>query len=262
LTGNASYDQAQAGIGHKKEKNYQGINGDGRFDRFDKGDGPDYVTMQKMGPMVGLREPEQVLRLNNILNELGLDSASVGSAIAWAMELFQRGIITAKETGGLDLSWGNYQTVETLLFMIANREGFGDVIADSSRAVERGKYPEEALHYRMAVKGLFQSDPHDSRILKAFALGHAWHGPSPQSPHAGNKRQDQRQQRALDVSLRRVHGGRPYQLSGEGIRRPALRKYLRRRRFGWHVPFFHQTVQFSLHRRFGGFRPPACRAYR
>lgn len=171
LTGNASYDPAQAGIEHKKEKNYRGVNGDGKFDRFDKGDGPEYVTLQKMGPMVGLREPEQVLRLNNILNELGLDSSSAGSAIAWAMELYQRGIITDKETGGLDLSWGNYQVVEKLLFMTARREGFGDVIADSSRAVERGKYPHEALKYRMAVKGLFQSDPHDARILKGFALG-------------------------------------------------------------------------------------------
>lgn len=173
LTGNASYDQAQAGIEHKKEKSYRGVDGDGSFDRYDKGDGPEYVTMVKMGPMVGLSEPEHVLRLNNILNELGLDSSSLGSAIAWAMELYQRGIIGDKETGGLDLSWGNYRSVEALLFMTANREGFGDVIADSSRAVERGKYPEEALKYRMAVKGLFQSDPHDSRILKGFALGHA-----------------------------------------------------------------------------------------
>ena len=171
LTGNASYDQDQAGLEHKKEKTYRGINGDGKYDRYDKGDGPEYVTLQKLGPMVGLREPEQVLRLNNILNELGMDSASAGSAIAWAMELYQRGIITAKETGGLDLSWGNYQVVEKLLFMTAKREGFGDVIADSSRAVERGKYPAEALDYLMAVKGLFQSDPHDSRILKGFALG-------------------------------------------------------------------------------------------
>jgi aldehyde:ferredoxin oxidoreductase len=55
--------------------------------------------------------------------------------------------------------------------MTAKREGFGDTIADSARAVERGKYPAQALDYRMTVKGLFQSDPHDARILKAFALG-------------------------------------------------------------------------------------------
>ena len=171
VVGNAGYDERQAEVGHRREKNYRGIRGDGAYDRHDKGDGPDYVTLGKMGPMIGIREPEQVLRLNNILNDLGLDSASTGSAIAWAMELFQRGILTTKETGGLELTWGNYEVIEKLLYMTARREGFGDVIADSARAVERGRYPKEALKYRMAVKGLFQSDPHDARIIKGFALG-------------------------------------------------------------------------------------------
>jgi aldehyde:ferredoxin oxidoreductase len=76
-----------------------------------------------------------------------------------------------KETGGLDLTWGKYDVIEKLLYMTSRREGFGDVIADSARAVERGRYPAEALKYRMAVKGLFQSDPHDARIIKGFALG-------------------------------------------------------------------------------------------
>ena len=171
LTGNASYDKAQASVEHGKQRNYNGILNDGKYDQYDKGDGPEYVTLGKFGPLIGIAEPEQVLRLNNILNDLGLDSASTGSSIAWAMELYQRGIITQKDTGGLDLSWGNYEAIEKLLFMTAKREGFGDTIADSARAVERGKYPAAALDYRMTVKGLFQSDPHDARILKAFALG-------------------------------------------------------------------------------------------
>ena len=171
LTGNASYDKAQAEVEHGKERTYNGIHHDGKYDKYDKGDGPEYVTLGKFGPLIGIKEPEQVLRLNNILNDLGLDSASTGSSIAWAMELYQRGIITQKDTDGLDLGWGNYEVIEKLLFMTAKREGFGDTIADSARAVERGKYPVEALDYRMAVKGLFQSDPHDARILKAFALG-------------------------------------------------------------------------------------------
>ena len=171
IKGNASYDKAQADIDHHKRRTYNGIKNDGHFDKYDKGDGPEYVTLGKFGPMIGLRQPEQVLRLNNILNDLGLDSASTGSSIAWAMELWQRGIIDASHTGGLDLSWGNYEVIEKLLFLTSRREGFGDTIADSARAVERGKYPAQALDYRMAVKGLFQSDPHDARILKAFALG-------------------------------------------------------------------------------------------
>jgi aldehyde:ferredoxin oxidoreductase len=140
-------------------------------DRYGRGDGPEYVTLGKFGPNLGIDRVEPVIRLNNICNDLGLDTASMGSAISWAMELYQRGVITTAETGGLELKWGDAELVERLLSMTALREGFGNVLADSTRAVEEGHYPSEALRYRMAVKGLMQSDPHDARILKAFALG-------------------------------------------------------------------------------------------
>ncbi|MEO5897612.1 MAG: aldehyde ferredoxin oxidoreductase C-terminal domain-containing protein [Vicinamibacterales bacterium] len=140
-------------------------------DKYGRGDGPEYVTLGKFGPNVGIDRIESVIRLNNICNDLGLDTASTGSTIAWAFELFQRGIINTTHTGGLELAWGDAELIERLLFMISRREGFGNVLADSTRAVENGHYPPEALKYRMAVKGLMQSDPHDARILKAFALG-------------------------------------------------------------------------------------------
>jgi aldehyde:ferredoxin oxidoreductase len=140
-------------------------------DKYGRGDGPEYVTLGKFGPNIGVDRIESVIRLNNICNDLGLDTASTGSTIAWAMELYQRGIITRAHTGGLELTWGDAALVEKLLFMLSRREGFGNVLADSTRAVEKGHYPAEALKYRMAVKGLMQSDPHDARILKAFALG-------------------------------------------------------------------------------------------
>jgi aldehyde:ferredoxin oxidoreductase len=140
-------------------------------DKYGRGDGPEYVTVGKFGPNVGIDRIESVIRLNNICNDLGLDTASTGSAIAWAMELYQRGIVTRRQTDGLDITWGNAEAVEQLLFKLAARQGFGSTLADGTRAVERGRYPAEALKYRLAVKGLMQSDPHDARILKAFALG-------------------------------------------------------------------------------------------
>jgi aldehyde:ferredoxin oxidoreductase len=140
-------------------------------DRYARGDGPEYVTVGKFGPNLGIDRVESVIRLNNVCNDLGLDTASTGSALGWALELFQRRLIGSKETGGIDLAWGDADTMERLLFMMAGREGFGDTLADGTRAVERGRYPNDALKYRMAVKGLMQSDPHDARILKAFALG-------------------------------------------------------------------------------------------
>jgi aldehyde:ferredoxin oxidoreductase len=143
----------------------------GESDKYGKGDGPEYVTLGKFGPNLGIDTVEPVIRLNNICNDLGFDTASMGSALAWAFELYQRGIITTEHTGGLVLEWGNAALIEQLLFMTARREGFGNVLADSARAVDNGHYPVEALRYRMTVKGLWQSDPHDARILKAFALG-------------------------------------------------------------------------------------------
>jgi len=143
----------------------------GPSDRYGKGDGPEYVTLGKFGPNLGIDKVESVIRLNNICNDLGLDTASMGSTLGWALELYQRGILTSADTGGRELMWGDAALVEELLFMTSRREGFGNVLADSARAVERGHYPHEALRYRMTVKGLWQSDPHDARILKAFALG-------------------------------------------------------------------------------------------
>ena len=59
-------------------------------DKYGRGDGPEYVTLGKFGPNVGIDRIESVIRLNNICNDLGLDTASTGSTIAWALELFQR----------------------------------------------------------------------------------------------------------------------------------------------------------------------------
>ena len=147
------------------------LGADGFGDRYDKGDGPEYVTVGKFGPNIGIEDPRWLIRFNNICNDLGLDTASTGSAIGWAMELYQRGLIDRSATSGMDLTWGNAAAVEKLLHQTSTREGFGAAIADSAAAVRTGRYPEQALDYRNAVKGLFQSDPHDARILKAFALG-------------------------------------------------------------------------------------------
>ena len=139
--------------------------------RYLKGDGPEYVTVGKLGPNIGMTKPQVVIYLNNICNDLGLDTSATGGNLSWAMELYQRGILTQRETGGLDLAWGNYTAVAELLFLTAANEGFGKAIAAGSGAVDDGFYPPESLKYRMTVKRTMQSDPHDARILKAFALG-------------------------------------------------------------------------------------------
>ena len=135
-----------------------------------KGDGPEYVTVGKFGSNIGIDDPAVVIFLNNICNDLGLDTSGTGGAIAWAFECFEKGLITEKDTG-FSLKWGDALAAARCLFLISLNEGFGKVLISGSRAVEEGFYPEEALKYRMTIKGLMQSDPHDARILKAFALG-------------------------------------------------------------------------------------------
>jgi aldehyde:ferredoxin oxidoreductase len=132
------------------------------------GEGPEYSTIGLLGANLGIAPTDQVITLNNLVNELGLDASSTGTIIGWAMELYQRGLIDDELAGG-SLGWGDYERVYDLIEEIAYRRGFGDVLAESSQAARF--FPPEAADYLIAVKNLPQSDPHDVRYLKGFALG-------------------------------------------------------------------------------------------
>jgi aldehyde:ferredoxin oxidoreductase len=142
---------------HCRHKNKQG------------GEGPEFSTTVLIGANLGISGAERIVTLNNICNDLGLDTSSVGTIIAWAMELYERGIIDKETTGGLELRFGDFELVRDLLYMIDRREGFGDVLAESTYAWRT--FGKESLDYLTAIKGLPQSDPHDVRYIKAFALG-------------------------------------------------------------------------------------------
>lgn len=132
------------------------------------GEGPDYSTLALLGANCGLADPAQVIELNNMVNDLGLDSSSTGTVIPWAIELYQRGIIDDKLTGQ-PLEFGDFALVKSLISDIAERRGLGNLLAESSQAVRF--FGEESKNYLIAVKGLPQSDPHDVRYIKSFALG-------------------------------------------------------------------------------------------
>ena len=133
-----------------------------------KGEGPEYTTIGLLGANLGISDTAQVIRLNNLVNTLGLDVSSTGGILSWAMELYQRGIIDDSITGE-PIVFGDYDLAVRLINDIANRRGFGAILADSSTAAEKLNDPERK--YLTAVKGLPQSDPHDVRYIKAFALG-------------------------------------------------------------------------------------------
>ncbi|MEK6588705.1 MAG: aldehyde ferredoxin oxidoreductase family protein [Chloroflexota bacterium] len=132
------------------------------------GEGPEYSTIGLLGANIGIAPADQVITLNNLVNELGLDASSTGTILAWAMELYQRGLIDDAMTEG-PLRFGDYERVHRLIGDIAHRRGFGDVLAESTQA--KRFFPPEARDYLIAVKDLPQSDPHDVRYIKSFALG-------------------------------------------------------------------------------------------
>jgi aldehyde:ferredoxin oxidoreductase len=132
------------------------------------GEGPEYTALGLLGSNIGMDDTAQVIELNNICNDLGLDISSTGTILAWAFELYERGLIDKKMTGE-KLGFGDYELTKDLLYKISRREGFGNVLAESTHAVKMlGKRSRD---YLIAVKNLPQSDPHDVRYIKAFALG-------------------------------------------------------------------------------------------
>jgi len=100
--------------------------------------------------------------VNDICNRGGLDTISGGSVIAFAMELYEKGILTQQDTGGIDLKWGNHQAIVTLTEKIVKREGLGDILADGvKKAAEKiGKGSEQyAVHVGGQEPGM-----HDPRL--------------------------------------------------------------------------------------------------
>ena len=132
------------------------------------GEGPEYTAISLLGANLGVADTENVIELQNIVNDLGLDVSSTSAMIAWAIEASQKGILSEEQTDG-PLEFGDYERIKKLVYQIVDREGLGDLLAEGSRIVD--KLGEEAKHFLIAVKGLPQSDPHDVRYLKSFALG-------------------------------------------------------------------------------------------
>lgn len=134
------------------------------------GEGPEYEALNSFTAEVGNSNLNLALKAIDLANKLGLDAITTGECIAWATELYQKGILTKKDTDGLELEWGNGESILTLITKIAYRNGFGDLLAEGvKRAAEKlGKGKEIALH----VKGLelTQADP---RGLKGYGLGYA-----------------------------------------------------------------------------------------
>jgi aldehyde:ferredoxin oxidoreductase len=132
-------------------------------------EGPEYTAQGAFGWEVGCNDFETVLMGNHLVNHWGLDILETGSMMAWAMELYEKGIITEKDTGGLSLEWGDSDVVLELIRQIAFREGIGDILAEGPKRAA-AKIGKDSLKYNIQVKGM--SNLHsDERPTPALALG-------------------------------------------------------------------------------------------
>jgi len=132
---------------------------------------PEFESMLSLGSKCGLSDLDTLVFLDNLCSRLGLDNISAGNAIAFAMDLFERGIISLKDTGGLDLAWGNGDAMETLIRQMAAGNGFGKILAKGVRRASQ-LIGSGAEHYAPHVKGLEMAGYHPDNIM-GTALGYA-----------------------------------------------------------------------------------------
>lgn len=120
----------------------------GRF-QGQEGHKPEYETIAAFGNMCLVSDVEAVINLSELCNRAGIDSISAGTTVAFALECFERGILTEKDFEGIKPSWGDARAVEKILEKIINREGIGELLADGVKvAAEKiGRGAEEfAVH--------------------------------------------------------------------------------------------------------------------
>ena len=112
-----------------------------------------------------------VCKANELCNANGLDAISTGASIGFVMECFERGILSAADTGGLELHWGDAAGMVRAVELIARREGFGNVMADGVARMSRRLGPQTEA-FNLTVKG--QELPmHEPRLKHVLGLGYA-----------------------------------------------------------------------------------------
>jgi len=133
------------------------------------GEGPEYETVWSMGAMCGIDDLNAITKAHNICDDMGIDPISYGSTVACAMELYQKGKIPKEKLYGIELKFGNPQTIVEYAYMTAYRLGIGDDLAQGSkRLAEKYGAPELAMH----AKGM-ELPAYDPRGIQGHGLGYA-----------------------------------------------------------------------------------------
>ena len=136
---------------------------------LDEIDGPEYETAVAFGPLCMNYDLESIVMANHLCNAYGIDTISAGVSIAYAMHLFEQGILS-EGRAGMKIEWGDGKAIVRLVEMIINRQGIGELLGKGTRSIaeELGADPMEAAH----VKGL-EMPLHDARAFTGMAISYA-----------------------------------------------------------------------------------------
>ena len=146
----------------------------GRKTRLEKygvpeADGPEYETITALGTLLEIDDLPGIAYAGHLCNLYGLDTISTGATIAFAVYLFEKGILKLSDTDGMELKWGDIDMVIKLVEKMARREGFGDPLSEGSLALSRRYNAEDMVVH---VKGL-EVAMHDPRAFSGMAVSYA-----------------------------------------------------------------------------------------
>jgi len=133
--------------------------------------GPEYEAMAAFGPNCGVEDNLAVSKANELANAYGLDAISTGVSIGFVMECFENGLLSSQDTGGLEFRWGDAGLLVRAVELIAQREGFGNVLAEGVARMSRHFGPATDP-FNLTIKG--QELPmHEPRLKHAMGVGYA-----------------------------------------------------------------------------------------
>jgi aldehyde:ferredoxin oxidoreductase len=112
---------------------------------------PEYEQLAAMGSVIDVKNVDDATMLSSLTDRLGFDNNEMGWAIGWTMECYERGLLTKEDLNGLEMGWGNVEATRQLMHMMAQRQGFGNILADGvMRASQRiGGEAAKAAIYTM-----------------------------------------------------------------------------------------------------------------
>ena len=135
--------------------------------------GPEYETLAALGTNCGIDNLEALMKANELCNRYGIDTISTGVGISFAMECVEKGILSRNDTDGLDLTFGNAETMVQMVERIALRKGFGDLLAEGTKRASE-KIGKGSAELAMQVKGE-EIPMHEPRCKQAMGLHYSMH---------------------------------------------------------------------------------------